>query len=341
MRSATLLFAAFAAGLAVPVAASADRVEISQQLYDGATGGPSLVANHTPDGARAVPQWRVCTDVCGGVVATNQVFVPAIPAAGTTFEASTTYAEQTTTARSDVWTGPLVQTAPPTVTGTPAVGQTLAVQPGAWSGGWAAGDSSGRTFYACPTAAGDRECRAIDPNQGRAPSQGSQATWKVTAPYAGWWIGAVEYRYGKGAAFTLELLTVPADKVSPWPAPTAGPTVALGPLVGPIPGDRKPVEPLHSGDGTQGAADVSVKLRSRAKAVGADLRLGTLTCPAKCKAAVRVTQGPKKLAFTLTGGPRPTAIVVPRAKFTRSERLKVSAAFDGGERTWFGSVRRR
>ena len=84
-----LALAAATLALAAPHASAASGygVQVSQELLTS-TGDPSLVANFSPDGSLATPNWAVCAPdaaTCAPAGVTNQFFSPGPTAAGTTF----------------------------------------------------------------------------------------------------------------------------------------------------------------------------------------------------------------------------------------------------------------
>lgn len=239
MRARVALLAVVGSVL-LPAAAGADGVEITQHLVDD-DGGPRLVANQRPVGGQPV-SWRICTPECGTVVAGGEVFAPRPAGPGTVYEASTTVAGVTTTARSRPWGGPVASAAPPTLTGEPRIGRVVTPVRGTWTGGW--GDETGAVgVRACPTAAGTG-CREVVP-RGAVPSNEPTT---IDPAYAGWYLGAYEVRFGAGAVFpAIAVLPPPFGTVSSRPAPSPSSTIAVGPLVGPVPAARPGTAPRVGG----------------------------------------------------------------------------------------------
>ena len=105
-----------------------------------------------------------------------------------------------TTDRSPRWRGRVTATAPPSVTGEPRVGAIVWPQPAKWAGGWP-GDRSTIRLEACRDRRG-RRCEVIS-DRSYFPTCAEQGA--VIAPrYRGWWIRAMDHRYGPGTVSTLE-----------------------------------------------------------------------------------------------------------------------------------------
>lgn len=230
--------------LLLPAAAAAQAPTVETTLTPD--GHPQLTAGNGSAGA--APRWRACAPDCGAVVAEGQSFAPGPTAAGTTFEVTTTSADGTTaTGRSPVWRGRVAAGTPPTVTGEPRIGRAVSVAPGAWTGGW--GDEfSVPGLRACRTPEAT-DCRQVAPRGSYGVAERSIVA-DVDPAFAGWYLGATEHRYGRGTAFPAIAmlpppLGTPAERRPV--APVASATVALGPLVGPVPAARAGTPPRVAG----------------------------------------------------------------------------------------------
>lgn len=228
--------------LGLPAVASAANGVVIEDQGTGADGWPRLAAYYQPyTFGGPEPAWRVCAPTCGTVVATGNSFTPGPTEPGTTFEASTTFGGVTTTARSGPWRGRIGNVAAPTLVGEPRIGRHVDPRPGAWSGGW--GDETSLVgVRACPSAAGV-DCVSVS-SAGIQPGGGPAL---IGPAYAGWYVGAYDVRIGARTAFPAIALFFPFGTVSGHRAPGPGETVAVGPLVGPVPAARPGVPPSVSG----------------------------------------------------------------------------------------------
>jgi hypothetical protein len=310
----------------VPAAAQADGVVISQHVFTS-DGQPSLVANYSPDGSLATPQWKICNPDCGPVVATSNVLNPGETAAGTTFEASATPSGgATTTARSRQWLGRVTSTAAPTFTGTPVVGSTLTPSAGTWSGGWG-NDFSWLGMRACRTADG-QDCHAMD----SAPlGQNVTTPLVIDAAYVGWYIGAVETRLAAETAIAgVGLPQATPGKIYPIASPAPGQTVAVSPLVGPVAG-----LPAATDDPDKDSTTITpvftsrLALRKKALVKGSLLSLGTIRCSSRCVAHVTVKAGGKTVKHRLVVKNAKAITVKRKLLPARASLARLTVTFDG------------
>ena len=322
--------------LALPAIATADGVKISQRLVDR-DGWPMLVGNYSPDG-RGTVSWRVCAADCGPVVATGGLYSAGPTSVGTTFEASATVDGTTTTERSPAWGGQVTNTAPPRFDGEPRVGQTLTPQVGTWTGGWG-DDYSLIGMRACPTAAA-QDCRGMTAS---SVQSGNPSQVTVDPAYAGWYVGAIEARVGRGTAYPAILYTFPPGRVSSLPAPLPGQTVAVGPLRGPIPGPSTITEPIQT---VPPAARLPftprVTIRRRAVRRGGALMLAAVRCSGRCVAHATLRHGRKAVTrrIVVTGGQ--AAVKLRPGTFSRrATAVRVAVRFDNHPATASGSVKLR
>ena len=265
------------AALSVPANAAGDGVEVSQNVFD-ADGWPELIANYSPDGSKATPQWRVCTPLCGAVIKSDQQLSPGPTAPGTSWQASATYRGKTTVAQSKTWLGQVTNVTPPAVSGLPSIGSTMVATPGTWGGGWG-DDFSELNLRACRTLQAV-DCRIM---VGSSPEPDTTSgPVKVTTSYGGWYVGPIDMRLPADVAIAGVGIVREGNAVSGIRAPSPAQTIAAGPLVGPIPA-ATPAQ-LR-------AAAVRVQLRRTAKRSGKRLLLGSVTCPEGCTAYSYMVQG--------------------------------------------------
>ena len=333
MRSGVLMVA-IVCSLLVAATARADGITITQRLFDG-DGWPRLVANYVPDGSRATASWKVCAPDCGPTVATSASYDAGPTAPGTTFEASATVDGVTTTARSAVWGGQVTNTAPPTFGGEPRAGQTLTPHGGTWAGGWG-DDFSLLGMRACRTAAGG-DCRAMTASSNQ-PGHPSQVT--VAAAYAGWYVGAIEARFGAGTLFPPMAVWIAPGEVSAVPTPTPGQTVAAGPLVGPVVG--VPTTTVRDPATTGLRFTPRVTIRKRAVRRRGALVLATVRCSGRCVARATLRHGRRVVTrrIVVTGGQ--ASVKLLRGTFSRrATKVRVTVRFDRHPATASGSVKLR
>ncbi|MBF6620480.1 MAG: hypothetical protein ITG02_09660 [Patulibacter sp.] len=251
LRSSALALAvlALAASSASPAAAMtppapepqpSPRIAVERQGYDlGAQ--PRFYARLAPIGSEAEVSWRICAPDCGGVVATGRNFQPPALPVGGTVQAVAVLDGEYVGAQSVPWWGPPTAIGPPGITGDLRTGQTIGPAPGRWVGGWA-DDGSSFTYRLCRTASGD-DCRAL------RPATGSGDRIVIDPAWGGWYLGAIEHRYGWGTAFPAVAYAAPAWGVLPDPraAVIVGPLGVAGPLAGPIPDARPGSRPRVRG----------------------------------------------------------------------------------------------
>ncbi|CAB4917269.1 unannotated protein [freshwater metagenome] len=247
MRVRAVVLLALASAVLTPGAAAAETTTISQHLL-AADGSPSLVANRSPVGG-APARWRVCDPECGPIVAEGPTFSPGPTAAGTTFEATTTGTDgAVSSVRSRPWGGQVAVVGPPTVTGEVRIGRVVTAAGGTWTGGW--GDDRGvPALRACRTPAAT-DCRFFGPRDVLGSArQGASA---IDPAFAGWYVGAYEQRHARETAFPAVApapeppLGTPTDR-RPVDPGVATPTLAYGPLVGPVPPARTGEPPRVAG----------------------------------------------------------------------------------------------
>lgn len=295
------------AALALPPAVLADGAEIDGLGID-AKGYPSLQGGYSPDYALARPNWRICSPDCGPVVSVSEFFETGPVPPGTTIELSTTFRGRTTTDRTPPWRGIVQNTASPTFTGAAQIGSRLTPRKGTWSGGF--GDEFSLVgMQACLTPA-MLDCRALTASSFQP---GNPESVELDAAYAGWYVGAVEARFGGGSAFTLPGYGFPPGVLSFYDAPRVSQTVAAGPLVGPVPPPTDAQRP-------------TVSWRSRAAVRRRGLAdFGTARCPVACglKLTVKARSGGKtRTRFANLGG---TGTV--RLRLPLPPRMRSAAAF--------------
>lgn len=332
------LFLVTVCSLLLAATARADGIKINQRLMD-ADGWPILNAGYSPyyEGLGTV-SWKVCAPDCGPVVATGTFYKPGPTEPGTSFEASVTVNGQTTAELSPPWLGQLTNTVPPTFEGELRPGQTLTPRAGTWSGGW--GDE-GRLLgmRACPTAAAE-DCRAMNAAS-LQPWGPSEVT--IDPAYAGWYIGAIESRFGWGAAFPAIGIPFMPGQVSRWRSPSPSQTVAAGPLSGPIPAPPAPPPPPAAADPEQAPRFTPrVMLGKRAMRRAGSLVLGTIICARRCVARTTLRHGRKAVTrrIVVTGGR--ASIKLLRGAFSRrATEVRVAVRFDRHPATASGSVKLR
>jgi len=328
------LFLVTVCSLLLTATARADGIKITQRLING-DGWPSLVANYIPDGSRGTASWSVCAPDCGPVIASGAFYAPGPTAIGTTFEASATVDGTTTTDRSPVWSGQVTNTAPPTFAGEPRAGQTLTPVAGTWTGGW--GDEQSKLgIRACPTAAA-QDCRKMTDIRST-----SQVT--IDPAYAGWYVGALEWRIGSGSVFTADAIGFRPGYVSPYPAMMPGQTVAVGPLTGPVIGSPTPSEPptVTEPSNEQLRFTPRVTIRKRALRQGTALKLASISCSGRCVAHATLRHARRAVTrrIIVTGGR--ASIKLLRGTFSRhATKVRVAVRFDRHPATASGSVKLR
>lgn len=318
MRYSPLLTLA-CAGLLLPAAAHADGVKITQHVFSE-DGQPVLVANYQPNGALATPSWKVCAPDCGPTVLTGNQLQPGPTANGTTFEASATVGETTTTDRSRPWNGQVTNTVAPTISGEAKVGGTVSGAAGTWTGGW--GDDYSTVEL--------RACRAADGTSCvRLPS----ASAVIDSAYAGWYIGSIDSRYGREAAFPAFAWPAPIPgQPSGVPVPPATQTTVYSALIGPIAGLPAPPanDPPRIVDPPVLLTGIS--LRKRAKVVDGRRVVGTVRCSFRCVARVTYSQGGHKLSKRVVVRSGNVTLVAPSG-FSVKRKLSVKVRFDEDART--------
>ena len=305
-------------------------VEISHMFDDN--GDPALIANVAPAGFTTGPTWRVCAPDCGPVVPSGLLFKPGPVAVGTTFEASGTDAGGAVSGRSKPWLGRPTNTTPPSISGEAAIGRSVSASGGTWSAGW--GDDIGvAQVQACPTTAAV-DCVLL--SQGAGPVVVDQI-------YTGWYLGAIETRYGSGQAFPAIGWVFRPGFLSQYKAPAPGQLVAAGALIGPVPAAPKGSPPAD--DGREKAApepSPTATLRRRAQRNGSRLRLGTIRCKQRCVAKVVVRQGRTDQAFRVVVSSGTRSISVGRKLFRSRVRVfRVTVGFQDSTAVVKGHVKPR
>lgn len=299
--------------IAFPSAVHADGAKIDG-LGITAEGYPSLQGGYSPDYGLARPNWRICSPECGPVVSVNEFFETGSVPAGTVVELSTTYRGRTTTDRTPPWRGIVQNSAPPTFTGAAQIGSRMTPRKGVWTGGF--GDEFSLIgLQACLTPA-MLDCRALTASSFQP---GNPESVELDAAYAGWYVGAVEARYGGGSAFTLPGYAFPPGELSFYDAPRVHQTVAAGALVGPVPPPTDEQRP-------------TVAWRSRAAVRRAGVAdFGTARCPVACGLKLTVTarsSGTTRTRFANLGGTGAVRLrlpLPPRMRSAVSFRVKVTS----------------
>jgi len=124
-----------------------------QAVFDLA-GNPSLVANFSPDGSLAVPEWSICrppeVSVCSPAVRTaHAILSPEPEPAGTVFRASARYGGRIYSA-AVIWRGRVQIFSRPRLRGRADVGAAVTPVAGLWGGGWGT-EFDQLAVEACPT----------------------------------------------------------------------------------------------------------------------------------------------------------------------------------------------
>ncbi len=265
--------------LVVAPAASAQRAEITQEVFDR-EGLPVLVANPVPDGAKGeVVAWRSCppAEACVPLPLPKpspRGLEPGDVAAGTAFEVDVRARDgELTTDRSLPWRGRVTATSPPAVGGALRVGRIARVVPAAWSGGWR-GDGSLLRLEACRTAAGTR-CETLSA-QGEDPPVCPGAAVVLGRRYAGWWVRAVDQRVARDTAFAGVGYARPRD----IPIARVSPTTVRSPLAGPVRAAR--ARPVRGVRGARGRPARDVRSGRRSP------RGGFVRCVSACRVQIVV-----------------------------------------------------
>lgn len=338
MRAAPLLIsvAGLAALIGAPVAVAAPVPVVGLNIdrsFDEA-GDPVLVGNYAYVSPGTTPAWQRCVgDLCEETGVANQLFQPGPTAPGVRFQATGSYDGRPATALTPEWGGRVTNVTPPTLSGEIKVGAPLTATGGAWSGGWP-DDYSELQIRACRTAAGEG-CVQV--------AYGSPAT--LNAAYAGWYVGAVELRYGTGTAFPAVGLLFPADAVSRNAAQPPSQTVAVGALSGPVPTPPgQPTPPASPKGGTNRPITTApvLALRKAALLTRGSLVVGTVRCPNGCVASVHVQQGKRTATRKVKVKPgMKTKIGVSARRFDRTRKLRVTVRFDDSTPPLTGTLRAR
>ncbi|MDO9353373.1 MAG: hypothetical protein Q7T55_06745 [Solirubrobacteraceae bacterium] len=319
--------------LAFPSVAAADGVAVTQNVFSD-NGDPVVVANYVPDGSQATPTWTRCAPDCGETVATTQQYAAGDTAAGTTFEATTVVGGVTTTARSKTWTGRVTNTSLPTIGGDPRVGGTVTATAGTWTGGW--GDERSELRI--------RLCKSPEPGRACVTLAPGPASAVLDSAYAGWYVGAIDYRYARDSVFPAGAWPAPVPGIpSTIPAPTPSRIVVNSALIGPITPAQPPSVSEEDG-GLRPQTDpkplgftpkVTV-LKTAKKAKGART-LGSITCTGTCVATVTYAQGKKTATsqLTITGK---KALKLP-SKLSVKKSTRVTVVFLRSTVTKTGTVK--
>lgn len=323
MRAGPLLITALLGLAALPgtslaATPSEPGLEITHTLT--ADGWPSLAANYAYATSSVTPTWARCgIDSCDDAGTTNPIFLPGPSSEHERFQASGSINGAPTTAVSKEWLGQVTNLTPPALSGATAAGATVTATGGTWAGGWP-DDFSLVQLRACPTPAGTGCVRVAN---------GASAV--VDAAYAGWYLGAMESRYGTEQAFAAIGYLYPPGKISSHAAAEAGRTVALGPLSGPV-----TVSPKAETAPPQPA----LALRKAAVLRKGSLVLGTLSCAKACKARVEIRQGSRTAVrrLSLTAAAK-TTVTVPARRLRRTGKLRVAVTFSDGTAALKGTLR--
>ncbi|MEV4423619.1 hypothetical protein AB0L40_27175 [Patulibacter sp. NPDC049589] len=236
LAAGVLAAPAHAAPVVPPIPPPGFGVAVYQAQLDP-SGDPVLTA--IAEDRAATVSWYACDPECGAVIGTESLLRPGPTPAGTTFEVRATVAGTPRTARSAPWRGRTASVTPPALAGELRIGRTVTPLAGTWSGGWDAGVDV-LDVRACRTADGT-DCRTIS-----SPSGGDSLA--IDPVYAGWYLGAVDRRYGPDPSLGgVPWLGPTFGALATDPGAVAAPTVALGPLVGPVPAARPGTPPTITG----------------------------------------------------------------------------------------------
>jgi hypothetical protein len=321
--------------LLVPAIARAEHDSTIMRRSIDQDGWPVLAAKYGSSYAMpATASWRVCNPDCGPVVATGFLFEPGPTAIGTTFEATGTTVHGTPgTERSPAWGGQVTNTALPTFEGEPRVGQTLTPRAGAWTGGWGA-EFGLVGMRACPSAAA-QDCRAMTAS---ILQPGNPAQITIDPAYTGWYVGAIESRYGAGTAFpAIGYPFTPPGQVSQLRAPLLRQTIVAGPLRGPVLGAPTSAPPTARLSFTPRAT-----IRRRAARRGRALVLATVRCSGRCVAHAKLRHGSKTTTRRIVVTGAQAAVKLWPGTFSRhATKVRVSVRFDNHPATASGTVKLR
>ncbi len=236
--------------------------------------------------------WRQCT--VGGTCVTRDEtgyeLRPGPTPAGTYFENTIEWSHGgSDTWASTVWEGRYVDLSPPTLSGAFVIGTTVAVEPGAWAGGWAGLTST--QLLSCRAADG-LQCDLLPAGEPLSPEHLGRHLF-VTRSHAG-------HHY------------LPFYSAVPGANRTSGP-------YGPVTAPSSPTPVVRA------VAPPTVTLRGRALRGKGRISVGRVTCAAPCKVAVKVSGGGKK-AYTTTFVANGTKAITAPA---RRGRLTVRVHVDG------------
>lgn len=292
-----------AAALFVPAHAAASPV--TPQAEVDAAGEP-LLSSWTSAATGTPVTWRSCPPggTCVTLAETGYMLRPGSTPGGTQFQTSIvepTGATRTWT--SPTWLGRQANVTPPAVIGTPTVGETITVQPAAWSGGWSSATEVNEVL-ACATAAGE-QCRVVTSSSAVLGAEHAQQYLFAWGGRAVWW-------HGNG----------PSRPDGPFSLPTPGASASVAGPYGPV-AVAAPAIQEQTPVAEQAA---TATLRTRALRRGGRIVVGRVVCDSRCKVDLRVSDGRRtvKRSFTTQGS---TALAV--GKRLRHGRLKITVKLDG------------
>lgn len=330
-RVVVLFILAFA--LTAPASAAASLGPLAHET-DPATGdGVLLVGVYNP--SLGPLTWEQCEP--GGACApfadgdgTEASLAVGDPPAGTTYRVS----QGATTLTSEPWQGRLQRVMGPTYTGDLRVGSRVAPMLGAWSRGWGV-EKAQLQLQSCPDPVAANGCVVIydtlfgpcSSGQGRVLPARTAGTWlRVAEDLSSQRLPMTAIGYAQPEVLTpltanARVAVTLAGRIEPGGA-DGGPCVGGGGvspgIPWPDPGYRDPgyVDP---GPGTKGAGTkpkVTLPKRiTRHKRKG--FVAAKVTCPARCRLDLRVTQGRRGFTVRRTLKRGTTSVALPAAKVRR------------------------
>jgi hypothetical protein len=284
------------------------RYSVSIQTVFDLAGNPSLVANFSPDGSLAVPEWSIChppdVSACSPPVTTaHAILTPGPEPAGTVFRASARYGGRAYGA-GVTWRGPVRIVSRPRLLGPASVGAAVTPAMGAWGGGWGT-ESDQLGVEACRTTRG-RSCVMLSGGQLGCPD--GRARVAVGGWFTGWYLFAVDARSPRDEGCAGVAFAFPAD-VPPWPV---GRTIVRSLPIGPVIGRPAP----------------KVTVLRHATYQDGRVLVARIRCPTRCHVSISV-QDPAYLQAAHTTVTGTTLVGVPRAHLAPG-RLLVLVNVDSG-----------
>ena len=225
-------------------------------------------------------KWSMCAPGaagrCTALATVRGIADPGPRPTGTVFKLTSTEGRQTYTT-SLRWHGRLQLVRPPEVSGTPRVGATVRVSAGHWTGGWGTeredlGIEACRTSHArgCVMLAGAAlTCSHAGCGElgGVVGSKGTSNSARVGLWYAGWYLFALDARFGNPTSLIIGYASAAAIK--PWPSNA---TIARSRPYGPVAGPPRP----------------RVVILPRARVHGIHIVVAIVHCAVSCRAATSV-----------------------------------------------------